>query len=84
LSAAEALAVLDRIAAGMAAVDSAIRQAARKQPRFSLRDMWLAVSHQLSKNTDFRGLRVVEAHLLRLQRLGEVRAVSAQEFQWAG
>src|SRR5579859_232090 len=82
LPAAEALAVVDRIAAGMAAVDEAIRRAARKQPRFSLRDMWRAVSHQLSKNTDFRGLRVVEAHLRRLEQRGEVRAVSAQEFQW--
>jgi hydroxyacylglutathione hydrolase len=84
LSAAEALAVVDRIAAGMAAVDSAIRQAAHKQPQFSLRDMWLDVSHQLSKNTDFRGLRVIEAHLRRLEQRGEVRAVSAQEFQWSG
>lgn len=84
LPAAEALAVVDRIAAGMAAVDSAIRQAARKQPRFSLRDMWLDVSHQLSKNTDFRGLRVIEAHLRRLEQRGEVRAVSVQEFQWSG
>jgi metallo-beta-lactamase class B len=84
LPAAEALAVVDRIAAGMAAVDEAIRRAARKQPRFSLRDMWRAVSHQLSKNTDFRGLRVVEAHLRRLEQRGEVRAVSAQEFQWSG
>jgi hypothetical protein len=57
---------------------------ARKQPRFSLRDMWLTVSHQLSKNTDFRGLRVVEAHLRRLEQRGEVRAVSAEEFQWSG
>jgi glyoxylase-like metal-dependent hydrolase (beta-lactamase superfamily II) len=84
LPAAEALAVVDRIAAGMAAVDEAIRRAARKQPRFSLRDMWRAVSHQLSKNTDFRGLRVVEAHLRRLEQRGEVRAVAAQEFQWSG
>lgn len=84
LPAAEALAVVDRIAEGMAAVDSAIRQAARKQPRFSLRDMWLDVSHMLSKNTDFRGLRVIEAHLRRLERRGAVRAVSAQEFQWSG
>jgi hydroxyacylglutathione hydrolase len=84
LPAAEALAVVDRIAAGIAAVDEAIRRAARKQPRFSLRDMWGAVSHQLSKNTDFRGLRVVEAHLRRLEQRGEVRAVSAQEFQWSG
>jgi hydroxyacylglutathione hydrolase len=84
LSAAEALAVVDRIAAGMAAVDAAIRQAARQQPAFSLRDMWLAVSRQLAKNTDFRGLRVIEAHLRRMERLGEVRAVSAQEFRWSG
>jgi hydroxyacylglutathione hydrolase len=84
LPAAQALAVVDRIAAGMAAVDTAIRQQARKQPAFSLRDMWLAVSHQLAKNTDFRGLRVIEAHLRRMERLGEVRAVSAQEFQWSG
>ena len=82
LSAPEALAVIDRIAAGMAAVDSAIRRTAQAQPEFSLQEMWLAVSEQMAKTPDFRGLRVVEAHLKRLERLGEVRAVPAQEFLW--
>jgi hypothetical protein len=66
----------------MAAVDSAIRRTAQAQPEFSLQEMWLAVSEQMAKTPDFRGLRVVEAHLKRLERLGEVRAVPAQEFLW--
>jgi glyoxylase-like metal-dependent hydrolase (beta-lactamase superfamily II) len=84
LTAAQALDVLDRIAAGMADVDAAIRQRAARQPAFSLRDMWLAVSGQLGKNACFRGLRVVEAHLRRLERLGELRTLAPQEYQWSG
>jgi glyoxylase-like metal-dependent hydrolase (beta-lactamase superfamily II) len=84
LSAAEALAVVDRIEEGMADVDSAIRQAARQQPAFSLGHMWTAVSRQMSKNADFRGLRVVEAHLRRLVRRGEAEEGPSGEFQWLG
>lgn len=82
MTGADALGAIDRVAAGMTAVDSAIQQAARERSEFTLGEMWAAVSKSMDKAEDFRGLRVVEAHLRRFVQQGELREVSAGAYQW--
>jgi glyoxylase-like metal-dependent hydrolase (beta-lactamase superfamily II) len=79
----DALRAIERIADGMAAVDTAIRQAAVQQPEFTLGQMWATVSQSMHKAKDFRGLRVVQAHLSEFAQQGAVREVSAGVYRWS-
>jgi hydroxyacylglutathione hydrolase len=83
MSADAALDAIDKVAGGMAAIDSAIRLAARDRPDFTLGEMWEEVSQALHKARDFRGLRVVDAHLHRFGRLGDAREVEADVYRWS-
>jgi hypothetical protein len=79
----DALRAIERIADGMAAVDTAIRQAAEQLPEFTLGQMWATVSQSMHKAMDFRGLRVVQAHLSEFAQQGTVQEISAGHYLWS-
>jgi glyoxylase-like metal-dependent hydrolase (beta-lactamase superfamily II) len=83
MTGAEGLAAIDRVEEAVAAVDAVVRQTAQERGDFGLGEIWADVSRSLAKAQDFRGLRVVEAHLRRLVASGAVDEPTAGSFRWS-
>lgn len=79
----EALEAVDAVVRGIESVDLHVRGAVRAKGSCTLGQVWFDVSKAMGKAADFRGLRLVEAHLDRLGVAGAVDRAADGSYRWA-